>query len=54
MHKFKEMVDHYKSTHRLDNETAWDIISSFDNHFEYKTYEIFASGHNNIYKRIVN
>lgn len=37
MHKFKEMVDHYKSTHRLDNETAWDIISSFDNHFEHKT-----------------
>jgi hypothetical protein len=39
MHKFKEMVDHYKSTHRLDNETAWDIISSFDNHFEHKTQE---------------
>nr|DAP37228.1 MAG TPA: hypothetical protein [Crassvirales sp.] len=39
MHKFKEMVDHYKSTHRLDNETAWDIISSFDSHFQHKTQE---------------
>lgn len=39
MHKFKEMVDHYKSTHRLDNETAWDIISSFDTHFQHKTQE---------------
>ena len=39
MHKFKEMVDRYKSTHRLDNETAWDIISSFDTHFQHKTQE---------------
>ena len=39
MHKFKEIVDHYKSTHRLDNETAWDIISSFDSHFQHKTQE---------------
>ena len=28
MHKFKEMVDHYKSTHRLDNEDVMAIIFS--------------------------
>lgn len=39
MHNFKEMVDRYKSTHRLDNETAWEIIASFGSHFEGKSEE---------------